>query len=78
MGWSLPCSILPDLLGMDNILGCPGLYPQARSQASPKQQSWVCRADIVVNSDPSCGQIRVTGTAVLLQEPSLGSLLLIS
>lgn len=41
-------------------------------RVSPDQQS------DAVHSDPSCDQIRVTETVLLLQEPSLGSLLLVS
>ena len=51
---------------------------QARFQATLAQQSGAGRADTVVNSDPSCGQIRVTGTAMILQDPSQGSFLLVS
>lgn len=42
-------------------VGC--WIPKPDPRASPAQQAGASRADAVVNSDPSCGQIRVTGTA---------------
>lgn len=88
--WSLPCSAPSwttqgwiiswgalDITGANRKkrVGCWVLRLDHR--VSLAQQSGAGRAD-AMDSDPSCGQIRVRETVMLLQEPSLGSLLLVS